>query len=212
LPEDYKVESQPVRAYEFLGASGREQWRLTMKNQPANRLYSLCQLPPRLHLCCFRRPLFTGEFFRMPRSASLPGAKSAQLDPAPSNPQTAQVLLQIFRVMFPHDFLDDSYYERVAQKVVSIALVDRPFADLIQNGIGRLKSEYSWKEISESDRLQALKEIESSPFFQSLRIEFILHFYGDPRVWSFLGYEGPSNDLGGYVNRGFDEIDWLKTD
>ncbi len=45
-----------------------------------------------------------------------------------------------------------------------------------------------------------------------LRTGFIFSFYGDPVVWKFLGYEGPSNDLGGYVNRGFGDIEWLGAD
>jgi hypothetical protein len=28
-------------------------------------------------------------------------------------------------------------------------------------------------------------------------------------VWPYFGYEGPSNDKGGYAHRGFDDIDWL---
>jgi hypothetical protein len=29
-------------------------------------------------------------------------------------------------------------------------------------------------------------------------------------VWKVLGYEGPSAELGGYINRGFSDIDWLQ--
>jgi hypothetical protein len=29
-------------------------------------------------------------------------------------------------------------------------------------------------------------------------------------VWTKLGYEGPSAPEGGYLHRGFDDIDWLK--
>jgi hypothetical protein len=28
-------------------------------------------------------------------------------------------------------------------------------------------------------------------------------------VWDAVGYEGPSVHKGGYVNRGFDDLDWL---
>jgi hypothetical protein len=33
--------------------------------------------------------------------------------------------------------------------------------------------------------------------------------YSQPDVWPYFGYEGPSNDKGGYLHRGFDDIDWL---
>ena len=33
--------------------------------------------------------------------------------------------------------------------------------------------------------------------------------YNDKEVWDVLGYEGASFDKGGYVNRGFNDLDWL---
>jgi hypothetical protein len=37
----------------------------------------------------------------------------------------------------------------------------------------------------------------------------VVGLYSQPDIWPYFGYEGPSNDKGGYVNRGFDDIDWL---
>ena len=28
-------------------------------------------------------------------------------------------------------------------------------------------------------------------------------------MWDLLGYEGYSSDKGGYINRGFNDLDWL---
>ncbi|KAA1397761.1 hypothetical protein [Aeromicrobium ginsengisoli] len=33
--------------------------------------------------------------------------------------------------------------------------------------------------------------------------------YARPATWALTGFEGPSTDLGGYVCRGFDDLDWL---
>ncbi len=33
--------------------------------------------------------------------------------------------------------------------------------------------------------------------------------YDDKEVWEILGYEGASYDKGGYLHRGFDDLDWL---
>jgi hypothetical protein len=33
--------------------------------------------------------------------------------------------------------------------------------------------------------------------------------YRNKQVWPKLGYEGPSFPFGGYLERGFDDIDWL---
>jgi hypothetical protein len=35
--------------------------------------------------------------------------------------------------------------------------------------------------------------------------------YSDREVWQVLGYEGESYDKGGYLHRGFDDLDWLPT-
>jgi hypothetical protein len=43
-----------------------------------------------------------------------------------------------------------------------------------------------------------------------LRSDFILYFYSTPAIWPLFGYEGPSNDQGGYLYRGFNDIDWIK--
>jgi hypothetical protein len=37
----------------------------------------------------------------------------------------------------------------------------------------------------------------------------VVALYNDHEVWELLGYEGPSFDQGGYLNRGFDDLDWL---
>ena len=34
-------------------------------------------------------------------------------------------------------------------------------------------------------------------------------FYDNKAVWPLFGYEGSSWEKGGYLNRGFDDIDWL---
>ena len=37
----------------------------------------------------------------------------------------------------------------------------------------------------------------------------VVALYDDHEVWELLGYEGPSFDKGGYLDRGFDDLDWL---
>jgi hypothetical protein len=37
----------------------------------------------------------------------------------------------------------------------------------------------------------------------------VRHLYNNPLVWRYFGYEGPSAHLGGYINRGFDDISWI---
>jgi hypothetical protein len=68
---------------------------------------------------------------------------------------------------------------------------------------------HKWISLSEEARAEALRELERTRFFRTLRTEFVTWFYSNPTIWSRFGYEGPSNDKGGYVHRGFNDIDWL---
>ena len=42
-----------------------------------------------------------------------------------------------------------------------------------------------------------------------MRSTAVVEIYSDLRTWQLVGYEGPSFDQGGYLNRGFDDLDWL---
>ena len=52
--------------------------------------------------------------------------------------------------------------------------------------------------------------METSAPFQTVRGECVVGIYNNPDVWKVLGYEGPSAEQGGYINRGFSDIDWLQ--
>ena len=42
-----------------------------------------------------------------------------------------------------------------------------------------------------------------------MRSTAVVEVYSDERTWHLVGYEGPSFDKGGYINRGFNDLDWL---
>ncbi len=49
----------------------------------------------------------------------------------------------------------------------------------------------------------------STDFFGFIRRTTVLNLYNNADVWDVLGYEGASFDKGGYINRGFNDLDWL---
>jgi hypothetical protein len=51
--------------------------------------------------------------------------------------------------------------------------------------------------------------MEAEPFFQKVRGGLVTGIYNNPEVWPLFGYEGESFSKGGYINRGFDDIEWL---
>jgi hypothetical protein len=127
-------------------------------------------------------------------------------------PVLVEQLVSIYRTMFPHNTVPDEFYEHVVRKLDDKAAQDQDLFGFLCNGVEALNSQTgcAWTSLMEEARLQALKRVEETSFFQRLRSDFVLHFYSNPAIWPIFGYEGPSNDRGGYLHRGFNDIDWIK--
>lgn len=57
--------------------------------------------------------------------------------------------------------------------------------------------------------IEYLRSISGTAFFALVRGEVVTSLYNDPEVWSILGWEGESFSKGGYLERGFADLDWL---
>ena len=121
-------------------------------------------------------------------------------------------LVSICRSMFPHSAVPNEFYEHVVRKLDDQAVHDQDLSVLLFNGVEALNRQTgcAWAGLPEEARLQALQRVEQTPFFERLRSDFVLYFYSSPAIWPLFGYEGPSNDKGGYLHRGFNDIDWIK--
>ena len=126
--------------------------------------------------------------------------------------ELVEQLVSIYRSMFPHSAVPDEFYEHVVRKLRDQVAYDRDLFGLLSNGVEALSRQAgcAWAGLSEAARLQALQRVEQTPFFQRIRSDFVLYFYSNPAIWPLFGYEGPSNDKGGYLHRGFNDIDWIK--
>lgn len=121
-----------------------------------------------------------------------------------------QTLVRIARDIYPHDKLPDKYY---SEPVFALLSTDH---DLLVEGVVEL-NELSMSRIGssfvdvslEADRVRLLRSIEEGPFFSKIKGTMMLGIYDNKEVWPFFGYEGSSWEKGGYLNRGFNDIDWL---
>lgn len=127
-------------------------------------------------------------------------------------PELVAKLVSIYRVMFPHPNVPDEFYQHVVQKLDEKAVQDQNLLLPLSEGIEALNTQTgaAWIGLSEEARLEALMQAEQTPFFQTLRADFVMYFYSNPAIWPLFGYEGPSNEQGGYLHRGFNDIDWIK--
>jgi hypothetical protein len=126
-------------------------------------------------------------------------------------PETMATLVQMARDIYPHDRLADRYYA-TAVKAHDAAkqqeMIESGVAALNALAVGRGNPSYvetGW----EADRVAMLREIEGTPFFQAVRGGLVVSLYNNPEVWPHFGYQGESYSQGGYIARGFDDIDWL---
>lgn len=131
-------------------------------------------------------------------------------------PASMKTLLKMARDIYPHDFLGDSYYITAVKPWDDKAAKDPAIKSLISDGVARLDQDA--KELHkvpyvdvawENDRVALLQRIEHSDFFQKIRGDLIVSLYNQKEVWPRFGYEGSSAEYGGYIKRGFADIDWL---
>lgn len=127
-----------------------------------------------------------------------------------------KVLLLMARDIFPHDKIAEKYYLQAVEPYDAAAAKDEKLKRLLLDGIVLLNASaqktYRTDYINiplEINRVVVLKKIEKSPFFQKIRGDLVTGLYNNKAVFTQLGYEGSSWEKGGYLNRGFDDIDWL---
>ncbi len=126
-------------------------------------------------------------------------------------PKTMATLIQMARDIYPHDKVGDEFYA-VAVKGHDTAEaapdIEIGIAGLDAAAQGAGHADYlsvGW----ERERADILRTMENSPFFQKIRGGLITGLYNQKAVWPVFGYEGESYSKGGYIDRGFDDINWL---
>lgn len=124
---------------------------------------------------------------------------------------TARALIRMTQDLYPHKMLGDAPYARVVEGLDKAAATDDALAKLLTDGVAALDQAAggNYRKAKESKRLAALKGMEKEPFFQKMRGSVVNGLYDDQEVWKKFGYQGSSAEQGGYIHRGFDDLDWL---
>lgn len=148
-------------------------------------------------------------------TAVLSPAEGWGLETANLKPDTMRVLIRAARDIYPHDRLPDRFYA-VAVKPYDAAAADATVKSMWEDGVAGLQAlakkshgtgytEIGW----EGQRVALLKQIETTPMFKKLRGDLVVSLYNQKDLWKLFGYEGESAALGGYIDRGFNDIVWL---
>jgi hypothetical protein len=131
-------------------------------------------------------------------------------------PSTLKTLVKVARDIYPHDFLVDGYYITAIKPWDGKAAKDPAVKSLLEDGVRRLDQDArdrhnaAYAQVPwEADRVVLLQGIEQTDFFKKLRSDLVVSLYNQEELWQKFGYEGSSAEHGGYIKRGFNDIDWL---
>ncbi len=133
------------------------------------------------------------------------------METAALKPESMATLIQMARDIYPHDHVGDEYYA-IAVKGYDTSEeapeIEAGIAGLNAAAQGKGHADYlsiGW----ERDRVDILRAMEDSAFFQRIRGGLVTGLYNQKAVWPLFGYEGESFSQGGYIDRGFNDINWL---
>lgn len=126
-------------------------------------------------------------------------------------PDEMATLLQMARDIYPHDQVADQFYAVAVKGYDS-----EEMKALVSDGVAALDAAAKaagfdsyvatgWEE----DRVKLLQTIEATPFFGTVRAGLVTGLYNQKEIWPIFGYQGESFSQGGYIERGFNDIDWL---
>jgi len=128
-------------------------------------------------------------------------------------PETIATMILLARDIYPHDQLADRFYAIAVKGQDTLAGQKPEHKKLIEDGIADLDKRsgaggyrgLGW----EDARVAILRDIEQTPFFQAVRGDLVVSLYNQKELWPVFGYEAESYSKGGYIHRGFNDIEWL---
>jgi hypothetical protein len=131
-------------------------------------------------------------------------------------PRSMATLVLMARDIYPHDQIPDRFYINAVIPYDKLAGQDGAVREMLESGVAGLDRDaldryrLAYLEVpSETDRVALLEGMKYSKFFNKLRSDLVVSFYNQHELWLRFGYEGSSADHGGYIHRGFNDIDWL---
>jgi hypothetical protein len=139
--------------------------------------------------------------------AFLAPSRAWALDLIALTSQEGTTLLAAARTIAPHDKLEDAAYALVVHSVDASSAKDANLRKQYQAGLARLGANFA--SADEQARVEALRAVESSAFFQALRTNTLQVLYATPMAYAHFGYEGEAFSKGGYLLRGFNDLRWL---
>jgi len=80
----------------------------------------------------------------------------------------------------------------------------------IRDGLAKLNEAAGgdFTALDADQQIAAMNKLEETAFFSDMLNKTQSYFYNNKAVWPKFGYEGSSWENGGYINRGFNDVQW----
>lgn len=116
--------------------------------------------------------------------------------------------------LFPLRNVDWTVYKEITDGLFIAASSDKDLTTTLQNGIAALQGSQgnNWLASDKESQIEIMNGMKDLPVFNDIHDRILTPLIEHPDVWQAIGYGGPSLHLGGYIGRGFDDIDWLPED
>jgi len=143
--------------------------------------------------------------------ATLAPSRSWALTLSTFNDVEGDKILKVTRGIFPHDTLDDAVYALVVKDLDAAAAQDPAVASLLRGGLQQLDvmAGGDWAYLDYLARENLVTKMAGTDFFEKIRGTSVVSLYNNEMAWAHFGYEGSSYEMGGYFDRGFQDLDWL---
>ena len=119
-------------------------------------------------------------------------------------------LVRLAQDLFPHPMLPMAKYQGIVDTILSPdawATSTAPYS--VASGEFTSPGAGAWLRLSEKARRPAIVRLLRTPFGRTFRQRVMFALYDDPQVTMLFGYPGPSIVFGGYIDHGFDDLNWL---
>ncbi len=134
---------------------------------------------------------------------------TARIDAAQLSDDAILTLVRISQHILPHKSLHTTVFRDAMMRLADSVGDDAGRQQLIVDGVAALNADSEWLDASDDDQLTALTAASESDFFRIVQAATLENIYRDERAWQLVGYEGEAIKFGGYIDRGFNDIDWL---
>jgi len=124
---------------------------------------------------------------------------------------TLAAMSRVAQLLFPHDGLPPDVYAEVIGEVLAMTAANPATESLLSVAEEALNTALgkTWATATETEQLSTLTALQGEAFIVGVREMVRFRLYDNAGLWKHINYPGSSKEHGGYINRGFDDIDWL---